>query len=423
MNIILILLLLTACAEKAPEYDDASEKTSLHVSHIETSETESPQAVTEMRGIWVSQFDMKPIYRDGNTQREESDFRAKTEKLINNLVADRFNTVFLQVRPNGDSMVKSELFPMSKYIAGSYGGSIEYDAVRIFLDIAKSAGLSVHAWINPYRLCSESDMKSGGAGILFEWYKNDLGGRIKLGENGTLYLDPSYPEASELIADGAREILENYDFDGIHIDDYFYPTEFQPDDSREFEKSGMSDLGEFRRANTERTVQMLYWTVHEFEGKEFGISPAGNIYSLPNKWYIDIEKWCSEDGYADYILPQLYFGFDNAVCPFETILSDWTKAMTNKSTKLYIGLSAAKCANGTSGIADTYAGEKGRYEWRDNKDILSRSLSALRENGRVSGYCIFTYSSFYDPITGEGNALTDEERSAFISTVSSSYET
>ncbi|MBQ4317170.1 MAG: hypothetical protein IJC20_02875, partial [Clostridia bacterium] len=73
----------------------------------------------------------------------------------------------------------------------------------------------------------------------------------------------------------------------------------------------------------------------------------------------------------------------------------------------------SKCALGSEGVADLYAGEKGKYEWRDNKDILARSLNAINDIG-ADGVCIFAYSSFYNPLTGEGNILTDEERRAFI---------
>lgn len=369
----------------------------------------------ELRGIWVSQFDMHPVCRDGCRQRDENDYREKVRAMLDNLVRDGFNTVFLQVRPNGDSMYESEIYPCSKYIAGYYGGSLDYDAVGIFLTNAKERGLSVHAWINPYRLCTKSDMENYEGGcVLKKWYA-DRGGRIKEGEDGLLYLDPSYPEATRLIAAGADEILDKYDFDGIHIDDYFYPTEFEFHDEREFAQSGYSDLGEFRRANVNRTVKALYEAAHS-HGKIFGVAPSGNIYSLENGWYADIYRWCGESGFADYIMPQLYFGFENACCPFASVLSDWCAAMQN-GAKLYIGLSAAKCVMGSEGKPDIYAGEAGKYEWRDRKDVIARSLAAVKSSG-ANGFCLFTYSSLYDPLTGEENPLIAAEKKAFVGAIS-----
>ncbi|MBR4799400.1 MAG: family 10 glycosylhydrolase [Clostridia bacterium] len=371
-------------------------------------------ASTELRGVWVSQFDMHPVYRTGSRQRDEEDYRRLVDIMLDNLVRDGFNAVFLQVRPNGDSMYESEIYPCSKYVAGSYGGKIEYDAVRIFLELAKARGLAVHAWINPYRLCTIADMEEyTGNCVLKEWH-SEPGRRIKKGEDGLLYLDPSYPEATALIAAGADEILQKYGFDGIHIDDYFYPTEFEFDDSFEFAQSGYSDLGDFRRENVNRTVKALYDTAHK-HGKIFGIAPSGNIYSLENGWYADIYRWCGEIGYADYIMPQLYFGFNNLCCPFETVLADWCDA-TRGGAKLYVGLSVAKCAAGSEGKPDIYAGEAGKYEWRDSKDIIARSLEAVKRSD-ARGFCLFCYSSLYDPVTGEENPLVAAEKAAFAGAI------
>ncbi len=388
----------------------------LFTEEIKLEVSDDPEGDQFINAIWVSQFDMHPIYRNGNKQRDVDDFKQKTELLTDNLVRDGFNTVFLQVRPNGDSMYESEIFPTTKYIAGSYGGNIEYDAIQIFLDIATDKGLSVHAWINPFRLCSKSELVNYGKGLLFNWYNEGIGKRIELGTDGLLYLDPSYEEATALIVDGVKEILTKYDFDGIHLDDYFYPTEFEFEDEREFLLSGYSDIGDFRRANIDRTVRALYDAVHTFNDKVFGIAPAGNIYSLDNGWYVDIYKWLENDGFVDYIIPQLYFGFLNSTCPFERVLNDWSSAVKNDNIKLYIGLSAAKCELGSKGVEDTYAGNSGKYEWRDNKDILKRSFESI-VNTNADGVCIFTYSSFYDPISGLGNEYTEAERNAFCSAI------
>ncbi len=415
-------IFLTSCSARADEKNLLLLDKTYSVAEIKLFCTESEgededvQSIETLKGIWVSQFDMHPIYRDGNKQRSESDYRQKVEMLTDNLIRDGFNTVFLQVRPNGDSMFESEFYPMSKYISGIFGGSIDYDAIDIFLDTAKSKGLSVHAWVNPFRLCKESELISYGKGLFYEWYSEGIGKRIELGRDGLLYLDPSYEEATELIVNGAREILEKYDFDGIHIDDYFYPTEFEFEDEREFLLSGYSDRGDFRRANIDRTVTALYKAVHEFEGKTFGVSPAGNIYSLRDGWYVDIYKWLDSNGYIDYIMPQLYFGFENATCPFDKVLSDWADSVKNDNIKLYIGLSAAKCELGSKGEADTYAGEKGKFEWRDNKDILARSFESIIKSN-AKGFCIFTYSSFYDPLSGKENEYTAEERAAFCEAI------
>lgn len=406
-------LVLSSCSAKAMTVVDSYEKEEIYT--VKWIDYISDKAITEdtaLRGVWVSQFDMHPIYRDGGRQRDIEDYRQRVERMMYNLCRDGYNTVFLQLRPNGDSMYKSEIYPLSKYIAGEYGGMIGYDAVDIFIETAKRYGIVVHGWINPFRLCDEESLVNYGQGIIYSWYKEGIGKRVERGSDGILYLDPYYSDATKLIADGAREILERYDIGGIHIDDYFYPTEFEFDDREEYILSGYGDLGDFRRANINRTVKALYEVVHSFEGKEFGIAPAGNIYSLQDGWFADVYAWCGDEGYVDYIMPQLYFGFENAYCPFDRILTDWANAVTNKNIKLYIGLSAAKCALGSEGVADLHAGVGGKYEWRDSKDILARSITAINRNDRASGYCIFAYSSLYNPLTGEINPLTADEQAA-----------
>ncbi len=389
--------------------DNSSSDSSLDISNIDGGSVIIPVS-KRMNGIWISQFDLQPIFVDGGKQRPKDVYTRLAKTMISNLAASGFNTIFLQVRPNGDSMYESEYFPTSQYVAGSFGGTLSYDAIDLFVTIAKDAGFEIHAWINPYRLCTPAQMEQGGKGKLLEWYNESLGRRIKLGTDGKLYLDPSYPEATQLICDGAREILEKYDFDGIHIDDYFYPTSFDLDDNVEFAASGYSSKSEFRIANTNATVKALYDTVHQFSGKVFGVSPAGNIHTLASKYYIDVYEWCGNLGYIDYILPQLYFGFENSTAPFNTILMAWANAVKYESIDLYIGLAAYKSEAASKGELDTYAGATGKYEWQNNKDILKRQVIAIDNNEVADGFCIYTYSSFFNPISGNANSLTDTER-------------
>lgn len=411
-RLLFLLCFIFLCSCSAPYKSSFEEDRLFYVKRVSFKSNETNVDDGFMNAIWVSQFDMHPIYRDGDKQRDLNDYIRLVGIMTDNLVRDGFDTVFLQVRPNGDSMFESEIYPNSKYVAGCYGGDIEYDAVREFLNMTKSKGISVHAWINPFRLCSEGELLSYGDGILYDWYTEGVGNRIERAPDGLLYLDPAFEDATELICRGAEEILSKYDFDGLHIDDYFYPTEFEFDDEESFLKSGFVDLGDFRRSNVNRTVKALYEVADKHE-KLFGVSPAGNIYSLENGWYVDIYSWLSSDGYVDYIMPQIYFGFKNAVCPFDTVLKDWANAVKNESIKLYIGLSGAKCALGSQSVADAFAGEDGRFEWRDEKDILARSYKLSLQS--ADGVCVFSYSSFYDTITGKDNPLCREEKENLIS--------
>ena len=364
-----------------------------------TETTPPAREDTYLRGVWISQFDMQPIYRDGRKQREKNDYVNYIDVMLSALEQDNFNTIFLQLRPNGDSMYPSEFYPLSKYVAGKYGGELEYDPVEIFVSMAKERGFSVHGWLNPLRLMTETEMEAVSEDFLIKKWYTEGTGQVKPWE-GVLYLDPAYPEVRELICKGASEMLVKYDLGGIHMDDYFYPTREEAFDEEEFAQSGCDSLEEFRCDNINALVSMLYCTAHAW-GKVYGVAPAGNLYSLKKGYFADVEAWCRE-GYVDYLMPQLYFGFENKYCPFPQILKDWADLTEGSNVKLYAGLAAYKAVQARQGEPDTYAGtEAGKREWIDHTDVLARSLEALYGEARAAGYCFFSYSYLYHRSTGE----------------------
>lgn len=400
-----VLVSCTVSAEVTPRRTTFAEQTAQgtwEVSYLSGSEDGF------LKGIWLSQFDLHPILRDGSGQRNREEFCLLAKKVFSNISELGFDTVFLQVRPNGDSFFESELYPVSKYVAGTLGGETSYDPVEILLCAAWEAGLSVHAWINPLRLSTPQEASAVADGFFpYDCYKNKSGAVKLCGD--FLYFDPSYEEAVAHICKGADEILKKYAFDGLHIDDYFYPTETELEDESEFLQSGYQNKGDWRRHNIDRLVSSLFEVAHK-NGVVFGVSPAGNLYSLSDGWYADVKKWASEEGFADYLIPQLYFGFLNAYCPFRQILKDWESIVTSPSVKLYVGISAAKAAMGARGEKDAFAGtEEGKLEWVQHKNILSRQLSAAKESTTASGICVFCYSSLFDPLSGEPNPETEKE--------------
>lgn len=362
------------------------------------SETRSePVGTAFVRAVWLSQFDLQPMFRDGNDQREEKDFRDLCERLCETLSRDGFTTVFLQMRPNGDSIGESDLFPRSKYVAGTVGGSVSYDAAGVLIETLRAHSFSVHGWINPYRLMCESEIGNVPERYAVRRWYDERSGKVKE-LDGMLYFDPSYPEVRELIAAGCAELLDTYSLDGIHMDDYFYPTSDEEFDEKEFRKSGFSDLGTFRRESVSALVSLLYETAHA-HGAVYGIAPAGNLDSLTDGYYADIYRWLSEKSFVDYILPQLYFGFENRYCPFDVMVKRWANAVKLPEISLYIGLTAAKAAEKA---VDVFAGcEAGKNEWITHTDVLSRSMACVFAEPRVSGYCFFSYSHIYDRFTGK----------------------
>ncbi len=407
---IVLCFLFSCCAGARENIEAVSEGISMY-----SEESEAAEATTinydYIRGIWVSQFDMHYVYCDKGVQRDEESYTALIKTMLANIKRDNFNTVYLQLRPNGDSMYDSALFPVSRYISGAYGGDIEYDAVKIFIEHAHALGISVQGWINPLRLMTVKEMEVIDDRFqIKKWYLQNNGRVVNV--DGRLYLNPAYDEVRQLIVDGAAEIMERFEIDGIHMDDYFYPTTEAYFDIDAFWESGYDDLGEFRRGNINLLVKGLYEAVKEADRTAlYGISPAGNLNSLRNYYYADVFLWCSESGYIDYILPQLYYGFLNRSCPFDKTLSDWAAIVTEPDIKLIIGLCAYKTVMAASGEIDAFAGtEEGKNEWINSKDILSRSLLEVYNEEKASGYCFFCYQYLYDVLTGEHNPAFAEER-------------
>lgn len=128
----------------------------------------------------------------------------------------------------------------------------------------------------------------------------------------------------------------------------------------------------------------------EDEDIVFGISPQGNMDNNYNNQFIDVKEWLTEDGYIDYICPQIYFGFQNSACPYEETVEAWNDLIQN-DVKLYVGLAPYKI-----GLEDTFAGN-GKWEWANNDDLLARMVETAREEGHYQGFLLFRYDSVFKP--------------------------
>lgn len=369
-----------------------------------------------MKCMWLSQFDLSRVYCDGGTQRREADFRRYMSAILDNVVLNGMNTVFLQVRPNADSMYPSEVYPPSAYVVGEYGNNFSYDAVSIVVELAKEKNLSVHAWINPLRVMSDEKITMIPHNYTIRrWYDDiELRGKylVKIGNNW--YLNPAYADVRTLILDGACELMQKYEFDGLHMDDYFYPTTDTSFDSYAYSQylrsGGDLSLEDFRRDSLNKLISAMYSIVKSVDDSAlYGISPAGNYNTVYNAHYADIYTWCSSDGYIDYICPQVYFGLEHSSFDFVNTSKIWQGYIKSDSVKLVIGMSLGKAISGS----DNYAGA-GKNEWSEHKDVLKRCLMNTQTLEKCIGVSYFCYQYFYDPITGESNAATQEERDNFI---------
>ena len=221
------------------------------------------------------------------------------------------------------------------------------------------------------------------------------------------YLNPAYDDVIKLIADGVAEIVSNYDVDGVHIDDYFYPTTDKSFDEQAFNASGYSSLSDFRFANCDKLVSSIYSAIKNVNNTMlFSVSPQGNISNDYQVLYADVKKWCSEKGYLDIIMPQIYYGFNNKSQPFEKCCSEWNDIVKQGNAKLVIGVAVYKI-----GTEDAWAGTQGKNEWINDENILARQFMSAKQLDSYSGLCLFSYSSLFKP-GGNVKDKVEKEREA-----------
>ena len=370
----------------------------------------------DMKAMWLSQYDLADIYASGGGQRPREDFTERMAQVLDNVKAEGFNTVIVQLRPFADSMYPSEYYPVSSFVTGKIGAPASYDPVAIIVELAHERELSVHAWINPLRGMYENEIESVDARYpMRQWYDDDaLRGKYIVAVGGRWYLNPAYEEVRELIRAGAEEALTLYDFDGLHMDDYFYPTtdaSFDADAYAEYLSSGGTmSLGDFRRNNVNLLVKELYSTTHRSGAQRlFGISPGGNSDTAYGSQYADIYAWCAKAGYVDYICPQVYWGLEHATHDFLRVTREFQDMIKTDSVDLIIGMTFGKAYS----KEDQWAGS-GKDEWKQNDDILLRCLQSTLELDSCRGVAVFCYQYFYEPLSGEAVEETAAERENFM---------
>ena len=382
-TVMAMALLLTGCAAKEGTSSPAPESPQDTVTNFES-----------IRAVWIPMVQ----YETWMTDKTEADFQATVQTAFANCKEFGINTVFVHVRAFGDAYYDSRLYPRGSYQTG------DYDALGIMVKEAHAKGLSIHAWINPMRCQLVEDMPSIDTAYTVRQWTDDpeKNGTFVVDVDGRYWLDPAYEEVRGLVTSGVKEILEGYDVDGIHIDDYFYPTQEEFFDEQAFRESGEKSLEDFRRENCTKMVKSLYDTVKAYdENCIFSISPQGNIDNDYNKLYADVYTWAGEPGYCDWMIPQIYFGFQNDTCPFEETLQTW-QSFTDEAA-LIPGLAVYKIGN-----EDKFAGS-GSQEWIENDDVISSETQIILDSDSCAGVVFYNYASLFTPEDAV-KELVDAER-------------
>lgn len=353
---------------------------------------ENPALPTgEWRAVWVSYLEWAAM--DFST---EDAFRAGVVQLLDNCTGLGLNAVLAQVRPFGDALYRSTLFPWSHLCTGVQGKDPGFDPLDVLLQEAHTRGISVEAWVNPYRLRSSAAMPpnladSNLANTHPEW--------VCTVDEG-LYLNPAEPAAADYVVQGVAELVQNYAVDGIHFDDYFYPTTDESIDAAQFAASGAGNLAAWRRENVTALVRAVHDTVKAADPTlRFGISPQGNPDNDENQQYSDVTGWLASgggDAVVDYLCPQVYWGQGFALhngstrFAFENIVPAWLAYPRAADVALYFGLGAYRV-----GVGDGGSNENSLSGWSTGR-ALADQVAFLREQG-AGGWALYRYGSLFGP--------------------------
>lgn len=358
---------------------------------------EAPKA--ELRGLWVATVVNIDYPSKATTDPEV--LKGEAVEILDRAADMGLNAIFLQVRPTADAMYKSKLFPWSKYLTGSQGLAPDngFDPLEFWITEAHKRGIELHAWINPYRITKKTskEAKHDFASLSPSnpaRLRSDL---VVKHTDGNLYFNPGIPEVRQLVIDGVLEIVDNYDVDGIHFDDYFYPGK-DFNDKAAFAKygAGYGNIDDWRRANVNALISDLSKALKQHPKKvRFGISPFGiwanksanplgsdtNGMQSYYDQYADTRKWV-KDGLLDYIAPQLYWNIGYKAADYSKLLSWWSDTVSGTGVDLYIGQAAYRCG-GTDPASPWYGVSE-----------LERQLQLNEKYPQVAGSIFFSNNSF-----------------------------
>jgi uncharacterized lipoprotein YddW (UPF0748 family) len=362
----------------------------------------------EMRGVWVAS--VLNIDYPSVTSSNEGFLKDEWLRILAKHKATGFTALFVQIRPSSDALYKSSLVPWSYYLTGQsgVGPANDFDPLAFMISTAHSAGFEFHAWLNPYRAA----MDNQSASMFAENHVMRAHPDWCIRYNKRHILNPGLPEVRAYFNEVVAEIVQNYDIDGIHFDDYFYPykngSEQFPDGATYQQYgSGFNSIEDWRRSNVDLMVYDVSRLIKSIKPRvQFGISPFGvwrNSYKDPegsktqagltcyDDLYADVRKWMRE-GWIDYVVPQVYWNIGFSIAEFKTIATWWSENSAGKP--VYIGMAAYRVGSSS----------KREPAWRDPGEI-GRQITFLRGLNNVKGSVFFSSKNLINNPLGIADTL------------------
>lgn len=364
------------------------------------------EKVQEYRAVWVSHF-----VGDIPAYTSEEKYKADFNKILDNMEAWGFNAMVFHVRTHNNALYKSELNPIASW--WSKVNFDEFDPLEWSIQACHDRGIEFHAWMNPYRITTSGSYPSNSYETKYPEGNpgNDPSNFITVGDS--IILDPGIPSNRDFIVDTCMELVENYNVDAIHFDDYFYISGSDDTATRaKYNKENLS-IGDFRRKQVDLFIEQLHNELSVFNKEnnravELGISPSG-VYrngSYPagttptydsngsmtyptasntggfahygDYLYSDTKHWIDQE-WIDYITPQTYHSIDNQYSGFAKLAEWWNWCIANKKVNLSMGIGIYMAINNSGG-------------W-DTADELENQFKTVYSKEHIDGVCMYKYGS------------------------------
>jgi uncharacterized lipoprotein YddW (UPF0748 family) len=369
--------------------------------------TEYTVQSSEFRAVWVS-----PLVNDISGYINDAVFKTELLSVLDNMEYFNLNVIVFHVRIMNDALYDTRLNPKSSYISGA--NFEKWDYLKWFIGECHRRGIEFHAWLNPYRITNKITTMSGVTGMYAKYPLNPASkAQNVLITNKGAILNPGEPAVRDFVVRTCMEVIQKYDVDAIHFDDYFYAEMPGDADKTTYEKykvnSSTTNLNDWRREQVDLFIEDLSKTIRQYNRQnnrqvQLGIAPTG-IWKNGNGvveydaagtaittgsntagqehyasyLFCNTKKWVDEE-WIDYIVPQTYWSFELPAAPYADVVDWWAKVVKYKDVNLYTGM----------GLYRRYDGDSGR-SWETNPLEASNQVLYNTKFEEIQGTVIFNY--------------------------------
>ncbi|MGD9886692.1 MAG: family 10 glycosylhydrolase [Bacilli bacterium] len=358
----------------------------------------------DFRAVWVT-----TLTGDIASYSNATQYQSEINKVFAVMEYYNMNVMVFHIRTHNNALYKSSLNPVA-----SYYRTVDFDTwdpITWMIEQCHLRGMEFHAWLNPYR-CSTTF-----SGTTAEYAANQPSYNVAshpenlLKTSNGIILNPGEPAVRQFVVDTCMEVIERYDVDAIHFDDYFYASGIDDTATRlKYNQDNLS-VDDFRRKQVDLFIEQLSQTMRAYNIEhhrlvQLGVAPTGiyrnsgpgieTLYDSEGTLitpigsttggfahygdylFCDTKKWIDEE-WIDYIIPQSYWGFSHPVAGFINVMSWWAKVVKYKNVNLY------------SGMGLYMAGSTNTYSWVTDTLEASKQIDYCDTLPEVLGHCIFSY--------------------------------